>query len=229
MLRHVPNPKDASRSVLLVVTILILLGSLATTIALVYYSLINESQATVSSPEVILQSGTAGTSTIYTNNTSAKVSVEAPLFDFVDNDISDVDNSTDIGTHSNFENQKAEDGAYDTLTEGVLNLAFIVGDDLNLDTNKDTPIKNHLENASHTVTIKDDGDTSYDPTSFDAIVISESSSSGNTGWLQNETVGILTVEGANNVTSLAHPAMCPRLVDSVAMVTVSLTLYSCVI
>jgi len=62
MLGHVPNPRDASRSVLLVVTLMILLCSLGTTIALVYYSLTMESQATVSSPPVILQKGTAGTS-----------------------------------------------------------------------------------------------------------------------------------------------------------------------
>jgi hypothetical protein len=187
------------RLIWLVLTVFLLLGySLQSVAGTAYYSNEVQNYATVSTPPVILQNGTAGTSTIYTNNTSAKASVEAPLSDFVDNDISDVDNSPDIGTHSNFENQKAKDGAHDTLTEGVLNLAFIVGDDLNLDANKDTPIKNHLENAGHTVTIKDDGDTSYDPTSFDAIVISESSFSSSTGWLKNELVGILTVEGVNN-------------------------------
>ena len=40
-----------------------------------YYSLVMRSHATVGSPPVILQNGTVGTSTIYTNNTSAKVSV----------------------------------------------------------------------------------------------------------------------------------------------------------
>jgi len=77
MLGHIPNPRYATRSVLLAVSILILLGSAGTSKASVYYSLIIESQATVSSPEVILQNGTAGTSTIYTNNTSAKVEVAA--------------------------------------------------------------------------------------------------------------------------------------------------------
>jgi len=124
MMRHVPNPKGASRSVLLVVTILILLGSLGTTIALVYYSLTMESQATVSSPPVELQDGTAGNSTIYTNGTSAKVSVEASgaggtdVEDYVDNNTGDIDNSTDKGTHSNFTAQQfGPDSINDTLTE----------------------------------------------------------------------------------------------------------------
>jgi len=52
---------------------LILLGSSGTE-ASVYYSLSKESQTTVGSPPVILEEGIAGSSTIYTNNTSAKVS-----------------------------------------------------------------------------------------------------------------------------------------------------------
>jgi hypothetical protein len=65
-----------------------------------------------------LQGGTAGTSTIYTNNTSAKVNVKTPLFDFVDNSYSDVDGSGDKGWHSNFTAQQyGPDSIYDTLTE----------------------------------------------------------------------------------------------------------------
>ena len=65
-----------------------------------------------------LQNGIAGTSTIYTNSTSAKVSLEAPLFDYVDNNDPDVDSSTDKGIHSNFPAQQAgPDSTYDTLTE----------------------------------------------------------------------------------------------------------------
>jgi len=60
-----------------VISILILLGSLGTTNASVYYSFVKESQTVVSSPPVILENGTAGTSIIYTNNTSAKVSVDS--------------------------------------------------------------------------------------------------------------------------------------------------------
>jgi len=40
-----------------------------------------------------------------------------PEEDYVDNNTSDVDSSEDIGTHSNFENEKACDLAYDTLIE----------------------------------------------------------------------------------------------------------------
>ncbi len=67
------NSRDVFRSILLVVTLLILVGSLGTADATTYYSLIKESRTTVSSPPVILQNGTTGTSTIYTNNTSGKV------------------------------------------------------------------------------------------------------------------------------------------------------------
>ncbi len=71
-----PSPIDVSRPILVVVFVLVLLGPAVTTEASVYYSLTMESQTAVSSPDVILQSGTAGTSTIYTNNTSAKVRVQ---------------------------------------------------------------------------------------------------------------------------------------------------------
>ena len=54
------------------------------------------SQISAETAKVILQNGTAGTSTIYTNSTSAKASVEAPLFDYVDNNDCDVDSSGDI-------------------------------------------------------------------------------------------------------------------------------------
>jgi hypothetical protein len=119
MLGYAPNRRVASRSVLLMVSILILLGSVGTSEASAYYSLTLESQAAVSSPEVILQNGTAGTSTIYTNNTSAKVVVEAPsVYDFVDNNISNVDSNATIGTHSNFTAQRyGPDSLFNNLTE----------------------------------------------------------------------------------------------------------------
>ncbi|UCE29794.1 MAG: hypothetical protein JSV85_03525 [Candidatus Bathyarchaeota archaeon] len=80
-----------------------------------------ETQATISSPLVILQNGTAGTSTIGPNNTSAEVSVVAPkennTEDYVDL-LSNVDNSTDKGTHGNFTAQQyGPDSIFDTLTE----------------------------------------------------------------------------------------------------------------
>jgi len=103
----------------LVLTLFVLLGySLQSAAGSAYYSMVTQNYATVSSPPVILQNGTAGSSTIYTNNTSAKVSVEAPLFDYVDNNDADVDSSVDRGMHSNFPAQQAgPDSTYDTLTE----------------------------------------------------------------------------------------------------------------
>jgi hypothetical protein len=75
---------------------------------------------TVSTPPVILQNGTNGTSTIYINSTSAKVGVVSlsanETEDYVDL-LSNVDNSTDVGTHSNFTAQQNYDGYFDTLTE----------------------------------------------------------------------------------------------------------------
>ncbi len=61
----------------LVLTVFVLLGySLQSVAGSAYYSMLMQNYATVSSPPVELQEGTAGNSTIYTNNTSAKVSVE---------------------------------------------------------------------------------------------------------------------------------------------------------
>jgi len=63
----------------LVLTVFVLLGySLQSVAGTAYYSMVMQAYGTVSSPPVILQNGTTGTSTIYTNNTSAKVSVQAP-------------------------------------------------------------------------------------------------------------------------------------------------------
>ena len=68
-----------ARSVLLVVSILTLLGSVITTEASTNHSLIMESQLTTCS-QVTLKNGTAGVSTISMNNTIANVSVAAPLW-----------------------------------------------------------------------------------------------------------------------------------------------------
>jgi len=64
----------------LVLTFFFLLGySLQSAAGSAYYSLLMQDYATVTSPPVILEEGTAGNSTIYTNRTSAKVGVSAPL------------------------------------------------------------------------------------------------------------------------------------------------------
>ena len=103
----------------LVLTLFVLAGySLQSAAGSAYYSLVMQNYATVSTPPVILQNGTAGISTIYANNTSAKVSVEAPLFDYVDNNDPDVDSNADKGMHSNFPAQQAgPESIYDTLSE----------------------------------------------------------------------------------------------------------------
>jgi|GEM_PF-1928994 len=106
------------RFVFLVVAIFILLSSLGTTTASSYYNLILQSQTTISPPEVTLQEGTVGTSTIYANSTSALISVTSPIYDFVDINTGDLDSITDKGAHSNFPAQQAgPDSIYDTLTE----------------------------------------------------------------------------------------------------------------
>jgi len=54
-----------------------------------------------------------GPDALYDTLTESGGSIE----DYVDNNTSDVDNSTDVGSHSNFENERLKDGIYDTLTE----------------------------------------------------------------------------------------------------------------
>jgi len=72
--------KRVRRLVWLVLTIFVLLGySLESVAGSAYYSMVMKAYGTVSSPPVILEEGNcSGTSTIYTNNTSAKVSTAAP-------------------------------------------------------------------------------------------------------------------------------------------------------
>jgi hypothetical protein len=136
MWEHEVSPRNVSRSILLAVSILILLGSLVSVEASAYYSLLKESQITVSSPPVELQEGTAEncTGTIYANGTSAKVSVEpfgtggTDVKDYVDNNTSNVDNSTDKGIQGNFTAQQyGPDLINDTLTEenATLNCEYV--------------------------------------------------------------------------------------------------------
>ena len=117
LLGHKPNPRVASRFVLLVLSILILLGFIGTSEASIYRFMFIESQVNVGSPIVVLQNGTAGTSLIHNNYTSAKVSVLGYGYDLVDNNDTDVDSSADKGTHSNFTAQQYADTFYDTLSE----------------------------------------------------------------------------------------------------------------
>ncbi len=71
--------KKISRAATTVLFLIVLAGtSFYTAFGNKSYQIIMYAIGTVSSPSVILQSGIAGTSTIYTNATSAKVSVAAP-------------------------------------------------------------------------------------------------------------------------------------------------------
>jgi hypothetical protein len=63
----------------LVLTLFVLLGySLQSVAGTAYYSMLMQAYGTVSSPPIILENGTAGSSTIYTNSTYAKASIAAP-------------------------------------------------------------------------------------------------------------------------------------------------------
>lgn len=79
--------KSIRRLTWLVLAIFVLLGySMQNVAGSAYYSTLIQTYATISSPPVHLEEGIAGSCTIYTNNTSAKVNVTAPLFDYVSYD-----------------------------------------------------------------------------------------------------------------------------------------------
>ncbi len=134
----------------LVVTLFVLLGLLFSNVGGdTYVAFLVQPRTTVSSPSVVLQAGTAGTSTIYTNSTSAKVNVEAPLFDYVDGNDCDVDSSADRGMHSNFTGQQyGPDSIYDTLieenTEGIVD--YVDSNTSDVDDSSDTGTHSDFEN-----------------------------------------------------------------------------------
>jgi len=79
MLRYNRGSIEVRRCIFPVLTIFVLFGCLLQNCAgSIHYSPSQEPKTTVTKPPVILQSDTAGTSTIYTNSTSAKVNVAAP-------------------------------------------------------------------------------------------------------------------------------------------------------
>jgi hypothetical protein len=86
VIEKIPNLKKIRRSIWSVLTVFILLCFLQqSAIGGEKYSILIQNHGTVASPPVILQSGTAGTSMIYMNNTSAKVSIDSstPTYDYV--------------------------------------------------------------------------------------------------------------------------------------------------
>ena len=86
MSKQNPNPRKAQLTIWLVLTLLILPPFLSASVSgNVEYPLPAQSYGTIASPPVMIQNGTTGTSTIYLNRTSAKVSVNAsvPAYDYV--------------------------------------------------------------------------------------------------------------------------------------------------
>ncbi|UCD96868.1 MAG: hypothetical protein JSV35_02090, partial [Candidatus Bathyarchaeota archaeon] len=190
------------RYVSLVVSMLILLGSPGSTEAFTFSVLNADSQVAVGSPEVILQNGTLGSSTIYTNSTSAMVSVEAPLFDYIDNNDYDVDSSIELGMHSNFTAQQAgPDSIFDTLSEGTEPLIedYVDNEDFDMDSSTDqgtltdfTNLTAHDSNyANFSETSGEDNEYSVDLTG-DYLISDSADMTSATGtiemWVQFDAV-----------------------------------------
>jgi len=70
--------RNVTRMLLLATSMLVLLLTSGLTYGSTYASPLCQPRITISSPPVTLEAGTAGTSLIYTNNTSAKISTTAP-------------------------------------------------------------------------------------------------------------------------------------------------------
>ena len=200
------------RLIWLVLTVFVLLGySLQSVAGSAYYSNMMQNYATVSSPPVILQNGTAGTSTIYANNTSVKTSVEAPLFDYVDNNDPDVDSSADKGTHSNFPAQQSgPDSTYDTLaeenTEAIEDYVDNISD---VDNSPDVGIHSNFENQKakdltyDNLTEVNTGGTevAFNDTFTDTngvLLNAHSPSPTGTGWTLSVQTGTQTLEIQSN-------------------------------
>jgi len=78
MQKYSINAQKLRQSVRLAATLFVLLGLLLPNVdGNTYFALLTQPRTTVSLPPVVLQAGTAGTSTIYMSNTSAKVTVNA--------------------------------------------------------------------------------------------------------------------------------------------------------
>jgi len=83
--------------------------------------------------------------------------------------------------------------------ETPLHLALVCKRSNCTDSDKDVPLKNHLESLGHIVDTYNDDNKSWNPAvGYDALVISESVKSDKIAWLKDKVVPILTVEGANS-------------------------------
>jgi hypothetical protein len=80
MQKHSIYAQNMRQSILLVVTMVVLLGFLFSNVGgNTYFALLAQPRTAVSSPPVVLQTGTAGNSTVFTNGTSARISAVAPI------------------------------------------------------------------------------------------------------------------------------------------------------
>ncbi|MCK4703694.1 hypothetical protein KAT55_10060, partial [Candidatus Bathyarchaeota archaeon] len=71
---------------LIVVFLLLFLGTSNYVYTAVYYAFEGESSASITSPDVYLEEGTAGTSVVYPNGTSAASQVDSHATTFYPND-----------------------------------------------------------------------------------------------------------------------------------------------
>jgi len=95
--------RRARHTSLLVLALFITSSLLQSVAGSVYYSRVMQSNTTVTSPSVILEEGTIGSSTIYTNSTSAKVRVETGWLSGWDKRVKITIDNNDIDTAlSNF-------------------------------------------------------------------------------------------------------------------------------
>jgi hypothetical protein len=84
-----------------------------------------------------------------------------------------------------------------TSTTASLDILMICADAACSTANTDTDLRDYMNNTlGHNVTTDDA--TERSTAGFDAVVVSESVTSGDTAWLKDDSIGILTVEGTNN-------------------------------
>jgi signal peptidase I len=111
--------------VALVICLLSITFVAQSSIILIYPS--DTKNVTTTSPFIVLQEGTQGTSTI-TDNINANISItlsELHFDDFVDTNTSNEDDYPNMGTHSNFTAQQyGPDSIYDVLTEDTNSASF---------------------------------------------------------------------------------------------------------
>jgi len=82
--KETPDYKRVRNLLLLALTGFVLLGySLQSVAGSAYYSMVMQAYGTVTSPPIILDEGTAGSSTVYANSTSARVWTGAGNFNYV--------------------------------------------------------------------------------------------------------------------------------------------------